>query len=105
MTVRRIAVIRSVILLKFKTDTTEQQIADMMAAAEAMLEQQRGCRGYTLSRDLGLKAGRMSLAAIIDFEDEAAFRAYDINEAHQRIRREVLAPIVETRASCQIQVS
>lgn len=94
--------IRSIILLKFKPDTTEQQIADMMAAGEAMLERQPGCRGYTLSRDLGLKAGRMSLAAIIDFEDEAAFRAYDVDEAHQRIRRDVLAPIVESRASCQI---
>ena len=38
----------------------------------------------------------MSLAAIIDFEDEAAFRAYDVDEAHQRTRRDVLAPIVET---------
>jgi quinol monooxygenase YgiN len=98
-------VIRSIILLKFKPDTTEQQIADMMAAGEAMLKQQPGCRGYTLSRDLGLKAGRMSLAAIIDFEDEPAFRAYDVDEAHQSIRREVLAPIVESRASCQILVA
>jgi heme-degrading monooxygenase HmoA len=98
-------VIRSIVLLKFKPDTTEEQIAAMMAGAEAMLQQQRGRRGHTLSRDLGLKDGRMSLAAIIDFEDEAAFRAYDTNEGHERLRREVLAPIVEHRASCQIRVS
>jgi hypothetical protein len=98
-------VIRSIILLKFKPDTTEQQIADMMAAGEAMLKQQPGCRGHTFSRDLGLKAGRMSLAAIIDFEDEAAFRAYDVDEAHQSIRHDVLAPIVESRASCHILVT
>lgn len=96
--------IRTIVLLKFKPDTTEEQIAVMMDGAEAMLEQQHGLRGHTLSRDLTLREGTMSLAAIIGFEDEGAYLAYHANESHNRFRREVLAPIVERSATCQIQM-
>ena len=46
----------------------------------------------------------MSFAAIFDFEDELAYRAYDLDEEHTRIRRELLAPIAERAERCQYRI-
>ncbi|MDP8923069.1 MAG: Dabb family protein [Chloroflexota bacterium] len=97
--------IRSIVLLQFKPDTTEEQIAGMLDGAEAMLAKRPGVQGYTLRRDLGLRDGNMSLAALIDFEDEDAYLAYIASEEHTRFSREVVGPIRERSVRCQIRVS
>lgn len=48
--------------------------------------------------DLGLREGNASYAITADFADEADYRVYDLDEEHNRIRRELFAPI-----SAQIQ--
>jgi quinol monooxygenase YgiN len=96
--------IRSIVLLKFKPETTGEQIDGVLAGAEAMLARQPGVQGYTVRRDLGLRDGNMSLAALIDFEDEAAYLAYIASEEHTRFGREVLDPIREQSVRCQIRL-
>ena len=96
--------IRSIVLIQVKPDTTDEQIAGVLTGAEAMLAKQPGVRAYTVRRDLGLRDGNMSLAALIDFEDEAAYLTYIASEAHTRFSREVVAPIREQSVRCQIRV-
>jgi hypothetical protein len=46
----------------------------------------------------------MSHAFVAEFEDEAAYRAYDTDAEHNRIRRELLAPIAERIERFQYEV-
>lgn len=44
-------------------------------------------------QDLGLREGNAGYAITVDVADEDAYRAYDRDEEHNRIRRELFAPI------------
>ena len=55
-----------------------------------------GLSGIVAGQDLGLREGNASYCLTVDFPDEAAYRAYDLNEEHNRIRRELFAPISES---------
>lgn len=46
-------------------------------------------------RDLGLRTGNASYAITVDLDDEDAYRTYDLDQEHNRIRRELFAPISE----------
>ena len=43
--------------------------------------------------DLGLRDGSASYALTCDFVDEDAYRVYDADPEHNRIRREMFAPL------------
>jgi hypothetical protein len=43
--------------------------------------------------DLGLREGNANYAITVDLADEDAYRVYDLDEEHNRIRREMFAPI------------
>ncbi|GAA4694599.1 hypothetical protein GCM10023215_35310 [Pseudonocardia yuanmonensis] len=45
--------------------------------------------------DLGLREGNASYALTVDLDDEEAYRIYDRDVEHNRIRRELFAPISE----------
>lgn len=49
--------------------------------------------GIVAGQDLGLREGNASYSLTVDFADEAAYRRYDADEEHNRIRRELFAPI------------
>ncbi|MCH1865949.1 Dabb family protein [Nocardioides sp. CFH 31398] len=49
--------------------------------------------GIVAGRDLGLREGNASYSLTVDFADEDAYRRYDLDEEHNRIRRELFAPI------------
>jgi len=59
-------------------------------------------QSLSVRRDAGLRDGNADLAVVSDFEDAAAYQAYDADLAHARIRRELLAPVVERVERCQI---
>lgn len=46
--------------------------------------------------DLGLRDGNAGYAITVDLADEAAYRAYDRDPEHNRIRAELFAPISES---------
>jgi len=85
--------IRNVVLFSVKDGTQPQQVEAIARAMKAITF--AGCSRWEMGRDLNLRAGNMPYAFIAEFADEAAYRAYDTNEEHNRIRRELLAPIVE----------
>ncbi|MFP5022595.1 Dabb family protein [Pseudonocardia phyllosphaerae] len=43
--------------------------------------------------DLGLREGNASWSITVDLADEDAYRAYDLDEEHNRLRREVFGPL------------
>ena len=49
--------------------------------------------GVVAGQDLGLREGNASYSLTVDFPDEDAYRAYDLDAEHNRIRRELFAPI------------
>ena len=85
--------IRNVVLFSVKEGTQPEQVEAIARAMKAITFAR--CSRWEMGRDLNLRAGNMPYAFIAEFDDEAAYRAYDSNEEHNRIRRELLAPIVE----------
>lgn len=54
--------------------------------------------------DLGLREGNASYALTVDLADEQAYRIYDLDPEHNRIRNEVFAPITERVDRIQIRL-
>jgi hypothetical protein len=57
-----------------------------------------------IGTDLGLREGNFDYVLTFDFEDEAAYRAYDQDEEHNRIRRELFAPVSAQTVRIQIAI-
>lgn len=91
--------IRHVVLIRYRSPVPAQQVDDIRAALDALPAPGR----ITLSMgvDLGLRDGNMDLAIVADFVDEDSYRTYDRDPAHERIRREMIAPIAERMERCQ----
>ena len=54
--------------------------------------------------DLGLRAGNGGYATCFDFADEATYRAWDTHPEHERIRREVILPLLTGAQRCQFRI-
>ena len=93
--------IRNVVLVKLKPDADPEAIASIQDGFRAL-----DCPGtisYTLGDDLGMRDGNWSYAIVADFEDEAAYRGYDADAEHNRLRAE-LGPYAEQIARVQFEL-
>lgn len=54
--------------------------------------------------DLGLREGNASYAITVDLADEEAYRIYDRDPEHNRIRTELFAPISESVERVQLRL-
>lgn len=95
--------IRSVVLFSVKDGTRPEQIDAIVRAMKAIRFE--GCSRWELVRDLRLREGNMPYAFVSEFDDAAAYRAYDTDAEHNRIRRELLAPIAEKVERFQYEVA
>lgn len=59
---------------------------------------------YSSGVDLGLREGNAGYAFTVDFPDEESYRRYDLDEEHNRIRREVFAPITASIERVQFRL-
>jgi|SRR5579862_104829 len=91
--------VRNVVLIRCKPGTTREQIAGIEAALLAIDFPER--TNFSMGEDLGLRDGNMSLAILADFSDEDAYRRFDADEEHNRVRRELIAPIALGIERCQ----
>jgi hypothetical protein len=95
-------VIRNVVMMKLKDGVNEDQVA---RAVDAMMGLQvPGLINLSAGRDAGLRDGNLDVALIVDLEDDDAYRGYDEDPEHQRIRRELIAPIAERVERCQYRI-
>jgi len=102
--------IRNVVLGRMRVaDDPAQQAADAALLQEGlaglaalslpgMLSMNVGC-------DLGLRDGCWSYAVTNDWQDEESYRAYDADEEHNRLRREIFATICQDIARVQFQIA
>jgi hypothetical protein len=96
------SVIRNIVLVRFKEGTDGERI-EAIATAMGRLRL-KGMRSWRLVSDLGLRDGNMPHAMISEFDDEEAYRVYDADPEHNRVRRELLAPIVDRLERFQYRV-
>jgi hypothetical protein len=76
--------IRNVVLIELKPDADRVAVQSIQDGLRGL-----NCPGtisYTLGDDLGLREGNWSFGIVADFEDEAAYRAYDQDAEHNRLR-------------------
>lgn len=83
--------IRNVVVGVVHEGVPSEQVEDAQALRD--LEMDGRNVGVVAGLDLGLRDGNASYALTVDFPDEDAYRRYDLDEEHNRIRRELFAPI------------
>jgi Stress responsive A/B Barrel Domain len=95
-------VVRNVVLVELKPgcDPTEvKAIQDGLRTLDCP-----GTLSYTIGNDLGLREGNWSFAIVADFTDAEAYRAYDADVEHNRLRA-LLAPLAARVARAQFEVA
>ena len=63
-----------------------------------------GCLDMRTGTDLRLREGGWDYAITNDWADEASYRAYDADEEHNRLRREIFGVISREIARAQIEM-
>lgn len=90
--------IRSILVIKFKPGSTEEQIEAFGAAMAAVpFERRRSFEFHRAARMAADPGDVMDALTISDFDDEDAYRAWLDDADHHRVRRDFLDPIRERR--------
>jgi hypothetical protein len=92
-------VIRNVVVVRLRPDHDPAVRAELIDGFEH-LGLPPGTRSFTVGEDLGLRDGTWSFAIVADFADAAAYRSYDADAEHNRLRAR-LAPLAEDIARVQ----
>jgi Stress responsive A/B Barrel Domain len=93
--------IRNVVMVQLAAGADLAELARIQDGFRAM--QLTGCVSYTVGDDLGLRDGNWSFAIVADFADVDAYRNYDADAEHNRLRG-LLAPMTERIARCQFEL-
>jgi hypothetical protein len=101
--------IRNVVVGRLRrTEDPVQQAADAALLQEGLAGiaalRLPGMLSMSVGRNLGLRDGGWSFAITNDWQDAHAYRAYDADEEHNRLRREIFATICQDIARVQIEV-
>jgi hypothetical protein len=95
-------VLRHIVLFELNDSATAEKIAEIRAQLVALAFP--GRTSFTMGPDLGLRPGNFDLALVADFTDVDAYQAYDADPAHDRIRRELIAPVTARIERCQFEL-
>lgn len=94
---------RHVALFRWRPGTAAEQIDPVTPALEALAATLDGLRSYACGPGLGLSETSYDYGVVAEFDDRTAWDAYMANAEHDRIRAELIAPIVAERASIQLE--
>jgi quinol monooxygenase YgiN len=95
---------RHIVLFRWQPETSPEALAGLVRDLEALAAGLDGVRSYACGTDLGLSGDNgYDFAIVGEFDDKAAWDLYMADPEHDRIRAEVLAPIVAERAVAQIE--
>lgn len=94
--------IRNVLLGRLRPQADLRSLDDGLAALRRLRID--GLIRLDCGRDAGLREGAWDYAVTADLADEAAYRRYDEDEEHNRIRAELLGPVSEQVARVQFVV-
>jgi hypothetical protein len=95
-------VIRNVVVGRLKPGVDRARAEEALAAIVAL--EPEGCLDMRVGVDAGFREGNWDIAITADFVDEASYRRYDEDAEHNRVRRELFAPITEELVRIQFSV-
>ena len=103
------SVIRNVVVGRLRaTDDPDQRAVDVAMLHEGLAGiaalQLPGLLAMNVGCDLGLRDGGWTFAITNDWQDADAYRVYDAEEEHNRLRREIFAVICEEIARVQFTI-
>ena len=101
--------IRNVVVGRLRpADDPGQQAADAALLEEGLAGIAAltfpGMLSMNVGTDLALREGGWSFAITNDWQDVDSYRAYDADEEHNRLRREIFAKICQDIARVQIEL-
>ena len=85
--------IRNVVVGRLKPGVDRARAEEALAAIVAL--EPEGCLDMRVGVDAGLREGNWDFSITADFVDVEAYRRYDEEAEHNRVRRELFAPISE----------
>ena len=94
--------IRNVVLGRLAPDADLVRLEEAFAAMRRL--QVEGLLGLQTGPDAGLREGNWDYAITADLLDTEAYRRYDADEEHNRIRREYFGPLSAEIVRCQFEV-
>jgi hypothetical protein len=95
-------VIRDVVVGRLRPGVERAEVEPALAAIAAL--RPAGLLDCRVGTDLRIRDESWDFAITSDFADEAAYRAYDADDEHNRIRREMFAPLCAHIVRVQIHV-
>jgi Stress responsive A/B Barrel Domain len=95
-------VIRNIVVGRLRPGLERTEIEPALAAIARL--RPAGLLDCKVGTDLRLRDETWDFAITSDFEDEAAYRGYDADGEHNRIRREMFAPLCRDIVRVQIHV-
>jgi hypothetical protein len=93
--------IRNVVLAKLKPGYDTVEVAQIQEGLRNM--NLPGTQRYTIGDDAGLRDGNWDFIIVADFSDVAAYRGYDEDAEHNRLRAR-LAPFIDQIARAQLEL-
>ena len=94
--------IRNVVVGRVRAEVPRDRVEEALTAIRALRPQ--GGLDLRAGADAGLRPGNWSFSITADFVDEDAYRRYDLDEEHNRIRRDLFGPILEDIVRVQFVV-
>lgn len=94
--------IRNIAMVKLKPDTPPDKVERLITELQGM--QIPGMAHVSIGTDAGLREGNHDLVIVVDLDDEAAYQVYDEDPEHNRIRRDLVAPIAERVERIQYRI-
>lgn len=92
-----------VALFRWQPGTTDEQVTEVTGALRALASTLRGVRSYACGAGLGLFPFSSDYGVVAAFEDRSAYDEYMASAEHDRIRAELIAPIIAERAGIQFE--
>lgn len=95
-------VIRNVVVGRLRPGVPRAAVEQALAAIVAL--EPEGCVDMRVGVDAGLRPGNWGFSISADFVDEEAYRRYDLDAEHNRVREELFVPFCADIARVQFKV-
>lgn len=92
---------RHTVMFRFKAGTSLEQINAISAALAQLPLIITEIRNYSFGRDAGVNEGNFDFAVTGTFDSVDQYLVYRDHPEHQRFVKELVAPVLESRAAVQ----
>ena len=96
--------IRHIVLLKLKEETTTEAIEGISNALASMPEQIPEISNYVFGKDIAVSAGSADIGIMADFDSVENYKTYSTHPAHVAAVQNVIKPHVAAKTAMQIEL-